>query len=165
MGLFDGIEKLITEHGSAAILKERITLAKEQYAALEKKLSDSDLQVKALESENQRLELENYKFKDKIKGLEEKIANLEGKASSLEAIREKVLVLVSQHEDITDAQVARAVGIGEQLASFHLNELEKMHFVVSGFIMGSDWTGERSRHEWSITQDGRSYLVRRGLLQ
>ena len=40
MTLFGNIEKLITEHGSAAVLRERITLAQEKYAALERKLAD-----------------------------------------------------------------------------------------------------------------------------
>ena len=35
MGLLDGIEKLINEHGSAVILKERIALANDKYTALE----------------------------------------------------------------------------------------------------------------------------------
>lgn len=35
------IEKTITEHGSAVILKERIDLARDQYAALERKLADA----------------------------------------------------------------------------------------------------------------------------
>ena len=40
LSLFGNIEKLITEHGSAAVLRERITLAQEKYAALEKKLAE-----------------------------------------------------------------------------------------------------------------------------
>lgn len=36
MDIFGGIEKLITEHGSAAILRERISLAAQQYTILEK---------------------------------------------------------------------------------------------------------------------------------
>ena len=164
MGLFDGIEKLITEHGSAAILKERIVLVKEQYAALEKRLSDSELRAKELESEKERFELENFKLKEKIRGLEEQLSGAHG-AGSLEELREKILILVSQHENITDAQVARAVEVGEQLATFHLKELEKTEFVHCSYIMGSDWTGERSRTEWYIMQPGRSYLVSHGLLQ
>jgi len=164
MGLFDGIEKLITEHGSAAILKERIALVKEQYAALEKKLSESELRAKGLESDKERFELENFRLKEKIKELEEQLSADQG-AGRLEELREKILILVSQHENITDAQVARAVSISEQLATFHLKELEKMEFVHCSYTMGSDWTGERSRTEWYIMQPGRSYLVSHGLLQ
>ena len=37
MGLLDGFEKLINEHGSAVILKERIELANDKYSSLEDK--------------------------------------------------------------------------------------------------------------------------------
>ena len=164
MGLFDGIEKLITEHGSAAIFKERISLAKDQYAAIEKKLSDSEFRIKELESEKQRLELDNFKLKEKITGLEEQLTETQNK-SSLEEVREKILILISQNKKITDAQVAQAVGVGEQLATFHLKELEKEDFVHASYTMGSEWAGIRSRTEWYITQAGRSYLVTHGLLQ
>ena len=50
MGLLDGFEKLINEHGSAVILKERIALANDKYAILEKEAS-------VLKSENERLKL------------------------------------------------------------------------------------------------------------
>jgi hypothetical protein len=60
MGMLDGIEKLINEHGSSAILKERIDFAKDQYAALERQVRESlesiaVLRVK-LEMESSQLE-------------------------------------------------------------------------------------------------------------
>ena len=48
MGLLEGIEKLITEHGSAGILRERIALAEQNYAALQSERDN-------LKSENQVL--------------------------------------------------------------------------------------------------------------
>lgn len=36
MGLLDGLERLITEHGSAAILRERIQLLNDRHAAVER---------------------------------------------------------------------------------------------------------------------------------
>lgn len=164
MGLFDGIEKLITEHGSAAILKERIALVNDQYAAIEKALSNSEIRVKKLESDKQHLELDNFKLKEKIRGLEEQISQAHDKMS-LEEVREKILVLVSQNKEITDAEVASAIGVGEQLAIFHLKELEKADFVQARYRRGNDLTGERSRNEWFVTQDGRGYLVSHGFLQ
>jgi hypothetical protein len=59
MGLFDGLEKLITEHGSAAILKERIALAKDQYAAVEKRVGE-------LQAENSRLREQNKKLEAQV---------------------------------------------------------------------------------------------------
>jgi hypothetical protein len=49
MPLFENIEKLITEHGSAAILRERLSLAADKYAALE-------VQIAKLKTENERLQ-------------------------------------------------------------------------------------------------------------
>ncbi|MEW9572681.1 hypothetical protein ABQJ54_13055 [Rhodanobacter sp. Si-c] len=56
MDLFGGIEKLITEHGSAAILRERIGLAAQQYAILEKENASLKVRITTLEAENSRLQ-------------------------------------------------------------------------------------------------------------
>lgn len=45
MGLLDGIEKLITEHGSAAILRQRIALAREQFGALQRQCAALEQQL------------------------------------------------------------------------------------------------------------------------
>jgi hypothetical protein len=50
MGIFESIEKLITEHGSAAILKERLSLVAEQHAALERE--NEELQRKLSERDD-----------------------------------------------------------------------------------------------------------------
>ncbi|WP_299980447.1 cell division protein ZapB [Desulfobacula sp.] len=64
MGLLDGFEKLINEHGSATILKERISLANDKYSLLENKNeilkeqnSVFEQKIKMLESENNALKL------------------------------------------------------------------------------------------------------------
>ncbi len=44
------VEKLINEHGSAAILKERIALANDKYAALEAKVADLTAKIAILEA-------------------------------------------------------------------------------------------------------------------
>ena len=77
MSLLDGLEKLITEHGSAAILKERITLANDKYAALEAKLVASELRVKKLEPENEVLRLDNEQLKQQNRALEEKFSHVQ----------------------------------------------------------------------------------------
>ena len=52
---FDSIEKLINEHGSAAILRERITLAKEQYAALERRVEEKTKELEIVKGQNEVL--------------------------------------------------------------------------------------------------------------
>lgn len=77
-GLLDSIEKLITEHGSAAILKERIALANDKYANLE-------MEKKVLRSENEALRLDNAQLKQERRALEEKFSHI---ASSSEFTEE-----------------------------------------------------------------------------
>lgn len=83
MGFLDGLEKLINEHGSAVILKERIELANDKFSALEQKLSDSELRVKKLEPENERLSVDLQEAQVKIRNLEEQLVNLHDNALSL----------------------------------------------------------------------------------
>jgi outer membrane murein-binding lipoprotein Lpp len=58
MGIFDGIEKLINEHGSAKILGERLLLAKDQNAAQEKRISELDAQFKQAQTDIATLRLQ-----------------------------------------------------------------------------------------------------------
>jgi uncharacterized protein with PIN domain len=81
MGLLDGFEKLINEHGSATILKERISLANDKYSLLEDKNeilkeqnSILDQKVKVIESENNALKLDIQQTKQKVRQLEEQIS-------------------------------------------------------------------------------------------
>jgi len=56
MSLCADIERLITEHGSAAILRERLALLADQAKAQEKLLADSQRRVTELEQENSQLQ-------------------------------------------------------------------------------------------------------------
>ena len=81
--LLGEIERLINERGSAAIMKERLALANDQYIALERKLSDAlsdskesqlreqaaELRASNLETEKLRLELDVQKLKEEVASL------------------------------------------------------------------------------------------------
>ncbi|MDI1342050.1 hypothetical protein [Polaromonas sp.] len=87
-GLFDSIEKLITEHGSATILKERIALANDKYAALE-------AEVKKLRFENEELRLDNEQLKQEGRALNEKPSH----KSSLSEFTEEAGALFKRREN------------------------------------------------------------------
>ena len=61
--MFHLLEKLINEHGSAAILKEHLRLVQAQYTALERRCGD-------LETENAALRLEVSKYQDQVKAVQ-----------------------------------------------------------------------------------------------
>ena len=156
MGLLDGIEKLINEHGSAAILKERIALANDKYAALERKLLDAESKIKQLESEKQGIEAANIRLQEKIQSLEQQVAQRHGQ--QMEEVREKLLVALSRGQGAIAAQLAQALGINEQVATFHLEELAETRFVSAARF----YTGRPTI--WKIAQEGRGYLISSGLL-
>ena len=155
MGLLDGFEKLINEHGSAVILKERIALANDKYAALEQKLTTSKLRVTELEFENKTLYLNLEKAQIEIRNLK----NLTEKSHSnrLEEIKEKILKILSEQNEANCHQISHTLSANEQVVTFHLTELKNLNLVNPSYIMNSPVI-------WSIEHEGRKYLISHGLL-
>ena len=162
MGLLDGLEKLITEHGSAAILKERITLANDKYAALEAKLSECEAAKIKLHSENDALRLNLEKAEDEVQNLKKLTEKSHGER--LEEVREKILLAVAQNEDSTDQYIAQITGVTALINTYHLEELKTLNMVTVSYIMGSEWAGTSSNTNWSVSQSGLAYLVRHALI-
>jgi len=160
MGLLDGFEKLINEHGSAVILKERIALANDKYSALEQKLSECEAAKVKLASENEALRLDLEKATVEIQNLRKLTEQVHG--SRLEEVKEKLLVLLSQREETTEQAILQALSLSGQLAKFHLSDLKTAKFIrittVISMMGGSPPT------TYALTQEGRRYLVTHGLL-
>ena len=83
MGLLDGIEKLINEHGSATILKERISLVNDKYSFLEKKNVALCQENETLKKENEILTAENQTLKLNLQQAEQKRRQLEEQISKI----------------------------------------------------------------------------------
>lgn len=150
MGLLDGIEKLITEHGSAAILRERIALAEDKYSALERKVVE-------LEAENKNLKLNNYELKDKVRDLEEQFSNIHG--GKLDEIEGKILALLSTTTNrVVAPEIAQSLGIHIDKAKYYLTQLEENEFVLGIHY----YTGKST--EYALAQGGREYLVKNKLV-
>ena len=69
MGILDGIEKLITEHGSAAILREQLELAKQQFSALERQVGDAISKIAKMEAMLELERLAHDKTKQELQQL------------------------------------------------------------------------------------------------
>ena len=162
MGLLDGFEKLINEHGSAVILKERIALANDKYVSLEQKLTTSELRVTELEAENKTLSLNLEKAQIEIQNLK----NITEKShrNRLEEVREKILLAVAQNEDATDQHIAQITSVTTLISTYHLEELKALKMVTPSYTMGSDWAGTSGSTNWSVSQAGRAYLVQHALI-
>ena len=78
--LLGELERLINERGSAAIMKERLSLANDQYTALERKLADAnaaekeahelaqtaELKASTIEADKLKLELEVQRLSEEV---------------------------------------------------------------------------------------------------
>lgn len=71
------IEKLIEEHGSSSILRERLLLLRDQMAQAEKKISELELKVEDAVAETRRCGKEKDDLKLRITELEAQIRELE----------------------------------------------------------------------------------------
>jgi len=74
MSIFDSIEKLITEHGSAAILSQQLSFAKDQFSDLERKVSDLQIQVGRLEAQLERERADHKQAREDLQRLKDEHA-------------------------------------------------------------------------------------------
>ena len=75
----------------------------------------------------------------------------------LDNIKEKILILLSQHEKLEPEQISRLLGIGVQFSLFHLEGLKESNMVTDRHPSGD-------QSYWEIIQDGRAYLIHHGML-
>ena len=68
-GIIENIEKLISEHGSAAIIAQQLAFAKEQFAALERKASELEREIGKLEAKLQREQLDRNDAQQELQRL------------------------------------------------------------------------------------------------
>ena len=155
------IEKTINEHGSAVILKERIDLARDQYAALETKLADAttlisqhEATIKQLQSQNERLALDVKQYQAEIQNLQ---TRLNPNHTKLHENEETTLTHLAACDHATIEEIAEVTGIGKQTLKMHLANLESLQLI-------DNFDGYLSTH-WRLTDDGRKRMFSLGLLK
>jgi hypothetical protein len=70
MNPFDLLEKLITEHGSAAVIAQQLSFAKDQFAALDRKASEQEREIGKLEAKLEREQLDRDKAQQELQRLQ-----------------------------------------------------------------------------------------------
>lgn len=167
MGLLDGFEKLINEHGSAVILKERIALANDKYSALEKEFAASllraetaEAQASNLETENQSLKLDNEKLRQEILRRDDISEKEKSHNNLLDDSKLEILKLLFKQPKLPKEQIAQSLNIGLPIAEFHLTELKESK-MVKRVIGGS---AMRPENGWSLDQEGTRYLIKNKII-
>jgi hypothetical protein len=125
--IFDDIGKLINEHGSATILKERIFLAADQYAILERKVHDLEAKMNALEHENARLQLDIQKCEEEKEGCQAQIDQT--RTIPLNKNHEAVLIAVASCSGRDVSAISKYCVLSVSEVSEKLNYLESASLV------------------------------------
>ena len=161
MGLLDGLEKLINEHGSAVILKERIALANDKYSALEQKVQDLQTAISVRDTKIQMLEAANQSLKKDNEQLTIQVQNFTQTADShnnlIDEIKTNILVLLSKYDKPDTEQISYRLKAHDEITQFHLTELERLKMIHSYLIMGGP-------ARWGLTHEGRKYLIENKLI-
>lgn len=140
------IEKLINEHGSAAILKERLTLAADQFRILESKNAESQAKIIALEQSDNNLRSDLQKAHQEIGRLNNII--LEYHKFSLSEKHEKVLLAVAIKSGRDAFTLAEYAELTEPETLEKLSYLSTKNFVIGSFSSPKTWTVMPEGHRY-----------------
>jgi len=157
--IFGPIEKLITEHGSAQIQRQRndmlweqLQIAKEQYEALERKNVELDRENKALQQKVARLEEDNDRLKQATVSPDDKTSGFTDDTHRM------LVVFFNSSCPLTVDEVAARIGMKMPMAEYHLGLLREARMVRP-----TQPTVYGSRPPYKILQEGRNYVVRNRL--
>jgi len=148
-------EKLINEHGSSTILKERLELFSDKYSMLEEKLSVSEQRNTILETENKILQSEFQQAKEEIESLKQilEASAKENSSEKLSEIEEQILQLFfDTNSEIPTSQIAGQFKINIGNAEYHIDKLLTLEFLDATYNMMED-------PHYYIRPEGRAYLI------
>ena len=147
-------EKLINEHGSSAILKERIELINDKYEAMQGNFDNS-------EKENELLRKEVSVLKQQISTLQSQVASVQPQSNELPKEQQDILkFLFIANDYVRDELIARELNLEMSMLTYHLNELcEKKLLDMPNYINGSEFNGSTGYSEQGISTKGRKYFV------
>lgn len=161
---FTLLEKAINEHGSATIILQRLELARDEYAVLQRKLTDAESSlveatetISQLQSENERLKADLQNAQMEIRNLQEEFyeQRTESHEQPLGEQKDQIISLLAQESKTTE-ELAGLLGVGEQAIFFHLEDERMQRFTVARqypLVISVQ-----------LTSAGRRYAVERGLL-
>lgn len=153
MNIFGDIERLITEHGSAGILRERLELAKEEYSALEKKVTQ-------LQSDNDSLRVQLQQSQQQIEELKKSLPSASDKPSDFDDTTHKILkTFFNRSDNISVDEAAGYVGIDRAIAKYHFDLLMEADFIMQTRMACEGWAAS-SPPMYGITAKGRKYVVK-----
>jgi len=163
MSLIALIEKLITEHGSSAILKERLGFLRDQISTLEKENSALKSENAIFKSEKNTIQSQLNKAMKEVERLSQLIHGLkkDDTKTHLDAVTEKVLKLFfDAGRELSINEVAAALSMNIGIAQYHFDLLLDAKLIIE--TTGADespLTGKSTPALFELTPSGRKYVI------
>jgi len=158
------IEKLINQHGSSTVLKERLELLKDQISALEKRNSALKLNNTILRSKKNTIESQLNKARKEIERLNQFIQKLEKDEAKtrLDAVTEKILkMFFYRRRELSVSEVADTLSIDVRTTRYHFNFLLENNLIKQTRVGFVSMNGRKRDPQFSITSSGREYISRK----
>lgn len=156
MSLFDNVEKLINEHGSASILRERLLLAEDKYLMLERKISD-------LQSESTLLRVQLEESLKENADLRKSIEKPSAKPDGFDKTTEKILkIFFDVSDDISSNQIAKQLGLKVGVVDYHFDVLKCAKMIIQT-RMGISGDSGSSPPGFGLLPAGREYVVKNNI--
>jgi hypothetical protein len=149
-------EKLINEHGSSVILKERLELYSDKYGMLEDKLEISNQKNSILETESASLQKQLESAQIEIKELQEKFetVNESKKSSQLDEEKQNILkLLFSINRSTSISELTRHLQLEESLIQYYIDSLKERDLVGYGLLKIN------SPVTYCLSEQGRKHVV------
>jgi DNA repair exonuclease SbcCD ATPase subunit len=148
--MLEMLEKLINEHGSSTILRERLELFSDKYSMLEEK-------NKHLEERNKDLESTLSEAKKEIERLEKTVQANSNTGEKIHKNEEKILkYLFDTNSSFFASHLAGHFSIPIGHVEYHLTNLEDLDYVHGNYAAMVDTSYE-------IADKGRKYIVENGI--
>lgn len=155
MGLLDLFNQWIVEHGSAVVQEKHLALFRDQLVALEKKALVLESENAILKATVEQLTENNEKLRQEIQRRDD-IIQKDKSHNNLPDEQMQVLTLLAK-SGLTETKIITAIDRNAESIRFDLEELK-----MSRLIESQHWgTGDDF---FSLTQDGRRYLKRKGII-
>lgn len=168
MGLLDGLERLINEHGSATILKERIQLLNDRHAKVVDDRDQLRVLAASLEAQLQAAQAEVDEVRRLQKDADQKnqrdaLQTLEG--GHLTDALARLLVVIADNPQIDTAALAKAADVSLAKATLGAERLAAADLVTVQRYEGFASMGIAPSMDWTATPAGLRRLDGLGLLK
>ncbi len=161
--MYKMLEKLINEHGSAKILKERLGLKDDQINSLKLEFSSLTQKLSDLKAKNKDLEASLDQANQEIDRLNKIVQSLQKNQGieKLNAVTEQILQqFFKAGQELTVNHFISFLALDISTVKYHFDILQEKDLITLAYsTAGCDLTGAEGQTFYNITPEGRKFVI------